>query len=194
MVESLYSKLHRPTIIAKQRFVDRFDGDDLDERWTKAGTGAMVDAVDGGYKIDSSGGASTLFFNSIKQFHFDGSETISIWKLSNAGNARAFVGLDDNALTDIRDGPKVIMSNTTNFQWSRLDTSTTSVDTGIVADTVFHLWRLHSEPNNGQCFHNGVLVATGGQNSGQNCQPAIRAQNISTDVSVTIRYFEAFNF
>jgi len=67
MVESLYSKLNHPTQVAKQRVVERFDGDTLDERWTTEDTDgtntfAMADVIDEGFEI-TTGGSSGLNFN-----------------------------------------------------------------------------------------------------------------------------------
>lgn len=78
MVESLYSKLHNPQVVAKQRFVERFDGDALDERWTLietgSGTSQMSDGVDQGYEYitgTTSADRGAITFNVIRPFDDD---------------------------------------------------------------------------------------------------------------------------
>jgi len=86
MVESLYSKLHNTGEIAKQRVVERFDGNDVDERWTErllvgCPTFQMEDTADQGFSIETNAGGNpvgAIDFNNIRQYSASGSVYIAV--------------------------------------------------------------------------------------------------------------------
>lgn len=76
----------------KQHFVEWFSGDALDSIWTLAqrqgsgGSGAMVDAIDEGFEINSGGASSqyVLWANGISHFSYQNSGFISVSRSSSA--------------------------------------------------------------------------------------------------------------
>jgi len=107
MVESLYSKLYHPTTIARQRVVERFGGDFLDERWTErdisgSSTSGMVDAIDEGFFIlnaSGGGGNTEIDFNDIRQYDDDNSVIIWECKLVTTTSVNFIIGLAGDLLT-----------------------------------------------------------------------------------------------
>jgi hypothetical protein len=86
--DSVYEMTNPLTTVRKQHFWDYFSGSTLNSRWTTSnivgtGTFGMADEVDGGFSIKAgatTGNASGIEFNDIRQYAHDGSVNIAVWK------------------------------------------------------------------------------------------------------------------
>jgi len=207
LVESLYSKLYNPTKIAGQRVVERFEGDALDERWTKklAGGGdttAMLDAIDGGLQLDLSSTSGNDFLtyaygDNARHFSHTGSAFIAIMKFGPAGTNRSwFMGVSESEtasanyyLIDMRDSE-------TNWSILSSDASTASwLSTGIALDTAKRLWREEINSSNIRAWAENILVATKTTNRPTVAGQPVFSLGTTTTEAVTgnYYYFEVYN-
>jgi len=99
-VESLYEQLYSPTEIAKQRFVEHFTGDVLDDRWAAENisgspTIAMSDAINGGFEIigTTAGDDELIDFNDIRQYDETACIVIVQMQLPTTSACRGRVGV-----------------------------------------------------------------------------------------------------
>jgi len=107
----LYELLYGSSL-AKQRVVDDFSGDTLNERWTTnnvsgSNTFQMSDNIDGGFEIvtgSSLNNAGSITFNNIRQYSNVGASVIQVSQSTSAvdrlkqgglSNSSSFVGGDD---------------------------------------------------------------------------------------------------
>lgn len=93
----------------KQRVVDNFDGDTLDERWAEVnqlgtGTFAMADAVDEGFQITCDAGSGTkhsyITFGGIAHYSKTGSKMICVARRTTDTNNFGRYGLRDSTTSD----------------------------------------------------------------------------------------------
>ena len=66
-IQSLYDYMNTPNIVARQHFLDNFDGDVLNPRWEEedqSGTNTyqMADEIDGGFEIVTGSGSKGYSF------------------------------------------------------------------------------------------------------------------------------------
>jgi len=204
LVQSLYSKLYNPQEIGDIRVVDRFDGDDLAERWTKVihqGFGsswAMSDVIDGGFEAitDTNQARIELNFGGKHQYNFLGAKAIGIMKLDTAQSTVA-IGLDSLNFTGVQ---------TLNAEGSNIDTFfrlltrfavPTVTNTSIATDSVFHRFEPELTATTARLLLDGILEATHTTNLPQvKLQPFLGAANAfggGGSVTVAYRYYEAYN-
>lgn len=207
--ESLYEHLFPLTTIMKQRVVDNFDGDTLNERWTQriidtAPTFAMVDAIDEGFSIltatvSDDGGA--LEFNNIRHYLNTASIVLGVIRPLQTTSIMTYIGFY-NTRTGFGGGTQLAeagfdtFSDTVNFTIRTGDASATSVtSTTVVADTTFRLHQVELTSANSQYSINGNLEVTKTTN-----RPTIRLQPFFVVLTRTtaaregrIRYLEAYN-
>lgn len=201
--ESIYQHLFALTTIMKQRVVDNFDADSLNERWREkdvvgTGTFAMDDSVDGGFKITTGntlGDTSGIDFNDIRQYSPTASIMIAVWSADNITS-----GLAESGLHNVLSAGNFItarLDETFAFYYLRTHDGTAGTNTfsDIADDTVFHNHKLEKTSSNAKLFIDGVLKATKTDRlPTAKLQPAFRRQNTSVaPTSMKIRFAEAFS-
>ena len=205
---SLYEHLFPLTTVMKQRVVDNFDGDTLNERWTFAdisGTGseAMRDIVDGGHRVSAgtvAGNQSKIHFNGIRQYKHDASICIFVSKASATTGIATISGLSnlfqsgsflDFALAGINTA-----LDTVNFLMQTADNTTnTSQSTSVALDTNFHTYKIECGSANIKLTMDGVLEITKTDR-----RPTLKMEptlTIKTDATpqkhIDSLYYEAYN-
>jgi len=201
--ESIYEHLFALTTIMKQRVVDNFDGDTLNERWatrdiTGTGTFAMLDEVDGGFRITTgvnTSDSSSIWFNSID--HYDHNASVVIWVSRRATIGFTAAGLSNNKFdtsshaTNIQDD-----TGDTNKEFITVDASAaTSTSTGVAIDTIFTGYKIICGASTYTAFVNGIQRATNSTNlpnAGMSPHVNVFARGAGSRI-VDIRYYEAFN-
>jgi len=132
-----------PTIVPKTHFVEWFSGDALDSIWTLDGTGsgAMNDAVNGGYRLTTTSTTNEderIYFNNIRHYAHDGSVFISVASMNSATDSLMHTGLIEQ-LTDTTDTRIQLYQfnpNETNvILVTSVNTVDNKVDTGVVIST-----------------------------------------------------------
>lgn len=200
---SLYEAFNPLTTVAKQHFVEWFSGDDLDTIWTTvetgAGSGAMDDAIDGGYKLTTGAVLNNnrnITFNTIKHYSETASIIILVTKLTNLSNA-----LQQDGFLETTAFNHYVLSNndsaaTPNYELISKDGTTPSAQQGSIArDTNFHVKKITLTSTNLLLTIDGILDVTKTTN-----RPATRLQPIfrvftrgAAARTGHIRYLEAFN-
>jgi len=202
-VESLYRQLYGPTEVAKQRVVENFSGDTLDERWSishdKGGSGAMDDAIDGGFK-QTSGGANDntadLKFNDIKQYSNTDSEWIWVVKHPIVSSNLIFLHGLGSIINADGYTARYRQSEHNNWQLSTTKTTATNTDTGIVSTT--NIVKFHGKIKSASAtlFIDGILGATNTTTMpDKKLQPWSWYRNDAASVvrDINYLYFEAWN-
>jgi len=206
-VQSLYEKLFPLTTVMKQRVVDNFSGDTLDERWTfintsGTGSGAMSDTVDGGYAITSDTitfTRSAIWFNDINQYSPTGSVSIGVTKSDAVGSNSAGhnVGLcDDDDIGAVGDTVTINQFDDTYRLQTGNNGTETNVTIGTDADTNYHVRVVEALTSSGKAYYDGVYGAVSTTNLPDTViQPAFLSQTRESGVAHTanINYFEAYN-
>jgi len=203
--ESIYEQLFALTTIMKQRVVDNFDGDTVNERWLLAhqqgtGSGAMDDAVDGGFKITSGTtifDSTTIAFNGIHQYEPTGCVLIAVVTSENIANGLVQVGLHSGTIggnfdSMVHDGRK----GTANYRLITIDTTFATVDTGVAVDNNPHSIKLEGLSASVKDSIDGILRATATTQLPVDAQePYIRARSETASQAGVhkVRYLEAFN-
>jgi len=152
MVESLYSKLHRPTVIAGQHMVENFSGEELDQRWNFtniAGSGsvAMKDGVDDGVEITTgtaTSNRSEIDYGSIRHYNFDDAIMIAVGRRA-ATNAVWFMGMLDGVNLGTGTNDRISLDDDTRGTFKTLqcsDGSNTFVVTAFVVDALLTNYRV----------------------------------------------------
>ena len=201
---SLYEQLFALTTVMKQRVVDNFSGDALNERWTtwdESGTGtfAMVDAADEGFSITtSSGGRSGIGFNNKRQYSNSGSVCIIVVKSISASSCRVFSGFRNTQSTNgIADWAAVdYNTGNTNFALIVGDASTGSSTEGSTAiDQSWHQFKVETGASNVTLTTEGTLEVTDTTNlPSARLQPICASRDDATGgKEARIRYLEAYN-
>lgn len=203
MVQALIDYLNAPQVVPLQRVVDNFDGDTLNERWTFAdivgtGSGAMNDAIDGGYRITTGTTGSDfshIFFNNINHYSETGSAIHATVTSTSTTNSEQYVGLHEQNLTT---NHRITYSNHSSFTFLQLFTSGTSptlVDTTVARDTNPHNIFLELTSTSGIIKIDSVLEAISTTNLPTNeLQPGFLMKT-RTGAAKTgdISYLEAYN-
>ncbi len=156
---------------ARRRFFfkDDFLGDQLQDLWTGSGdaggSGVVVDAQTGGIiRLTTDGDTNddwSIDWNTIRTLHVSQNVVIEMrMKLSSVANVRCrvpriFFDGTNNILFQLDTGVDG------NWHARTLDGATTDTDTGIVADTDYHVFRIDTFDTPSVNFYiDDVLVAT----------------------------------
>lgn len=198
---SLYEHLFALTVLMKQRMVERFSGDALDERWqftNIAGTGSSVidDAIDGGFKITTGAtddDESAINFNDIRQY----SEIAAIVILiaSAIANTRFRAGFSEN--TDMSNSFALadMDADNVNYELSTDDgTTESSSASDVIIGTIARNNKIECGSANIKYTINGVLKVTKTTNRPDfRQQPYFAVKARSTGAKTgSIRFMEAF--
>ena len=200
----LYELLYGSSL-ARQRVVELFSGDSLNERWnentvTGSPTFQMTDEIDQGFEIlfnaDEIG--SITYNNTGRVFDFDDVAFIFIARrTAGTTNDLTQIGLSKDELsTDTDDRFTVTNSASLSFyNFLTENTSSTITDCSVVPDTVYH--KFHGKIAGGivtghmddsfETVHTTNLPDTG-------MQPIFRGLRNTTNFSARIKYYEAWNF
>ena len=202
-VESIYEQLFPLTTVMKQRVVDNFSGDTLNERWATtlggSGTVTMNDAVDGGVTCQDTATSSGMHFGQKRQYAHNASVVIWVAKINNNvsehefgfGSSTLYTDSQDYALTGIEGS-----AGTANFH---LDTKTSATNTitptTISSDTNYHIWEIICDSSDVKLNIENVLQATNTTNlPAAKLEPAVFFRSRSaTTALVTANYVEAYN-
>jgi len=144
--QSVHDMLTPPGIVRKTKFWDFFDGDSLRSWWTLTdstgtGSGAMNDAIDGGYRLTSGTGFFDLIridFNNISHYEETGCVFIGILNIDSITSNTQSAGLAD---TGPASPHRALYKNASGSTFLQLETnggSTTTGDSSIAIDTVTH--------------------------------------------------------
>lgn len=202
-VRSLYEQLFPLSIVMKQRVVDNFDGDTLNERWFERNVAGvceyeMQDLVDGGARIVvGSAEEGHLDFNGIRHYSNTGSVVISVFNFSLQTLMDGGAGLKQNNTLD-NDFAWMGYFRTTETDWtiSTADASTTSRTASNIADIASPtLHKLELTSSNALYTISGNLEVTKESN-----RPTAALQPLYFgDAGATgnrhaiIRYYEVYN-
>lgn len=206
MVVSLYSKLTNPQQIQNTKFVDRFHGASLDERWLISvlrGTGGVtiVDDIDEGIEITASGGQPSqlktkISFGGNRQYSNTGAVMIGIFRVLELTIVGAKMGLI-NTSTDILNANFIQTTASSSFNIVTDDGVTTSSSAGSAYDRlVFQLFRLEITPTTALLHGNGILETTKTNNLPQaRLEPTFQCNSTQSGITrdMRVRYGEAFN-
>ena len=214
MTKSIYDQLNASGTIAKQRMVETFNGDALDtDRWNlndiNGGTsGAMVDDVDGGYKVSFSTQAAAwggLTFNNKRQFDLQANDSIFVAKRTFGSASGGFRAGIANSTSTNENNTVTWSSNTGSspngkfFIWTKTEAqgwSQVKVETTTTIDDNWHVGKLESRSNGLTFILDGVTAATHGTGQGSvKAQPYITGYGTNTESgrSFSVRYCEVCN-
>lgn len=203
MGESLYSKLYNPQEIGNQRLVERFDGNDLDERWNQtvsAGTGFfnMINSIDQGYQLATQAAAGNTIeinFGDIRPFDFASCRMEVFFRPVDTTNLNCLAGFNDQALGVGGDLLNIGFStsiSTTNFRYQSRQGGVPTTTLGSAIDFVFNHWTLELLASSTKASRNGILDVTITTNLPlDNLQPAFLMDGILKDGR--IRFMEVLN-
>jgi len=152
-IQSLYDYMHTPNVIARQHFIDNFDGDALNERWNETdgtGTGifAMDDSIEGGFKITCDSGdesTSNINFNTKRWIDQDSCFTCDVWKIPVITEIAISIGFASaNGLSGDFSVARALTPTNSNYSLrTRDNTDATSESVGSIAiDVNYHCTRL----------------------------------------------------
>ncbi len=202
---SLYQSFQDLTTLQKQHFVEWFSGDALDSIWTEddgqgTGSSAMVDAIDGGYRITAGTGANdnrNIHFNNKRHYLQTGSVIIAIVKNGTAANSDCNIGFVSDESTVNHRCWMINHSTADSFFGVVCHDGTTSSKTltDISNDTSFHLHKAELKASVAEYIIDGVLKASHTTNlPADKLQPMGRALSKSGNAAeLTLRYLEAYN-
>ena len=203
---SLYEHLFPLTTIMKQRIVERFDGDALDERWQTrdiigTATFAMVDAIDEGFEIITSAGIdhnSQIDFNNIRQYSNIASVIIIVGRRVTATDTDYTIGFYDDApdaSTTSRSRMRDFSGSTFKGLNTHDGTTDSQTNSSVAVDTIFRTYKIEMRSADNRLFIDGILEVTKTTNlPTQKLQPQFHMQSKAVATSTgRIRYLEAFN-
>lgn len=196
--QSLLEKLNGTLgTVAKSRCVDNFSGDSLDEMWTAGGTGsgAMNDAVNGGYRITTGASTNDFYHISFNNSSRHYSNTGSVFVLTcnrNTTLARYFAGLANN--TSFTSNFFLVDNDNTN-SFYRLKVGASNVDTSIAVDTTVRTSMGILKSASASLSIDGSLEAISTSNLPSNqLQPSYVVQTKTTAAATgDITFMEAYN-
>ena len=208
---SLYEQLFPLTTVMKQRFVDNFSGDSLNERWAEHGSGTLVmdDAVNGGLKISSATSGVTRADFAVtdgtksRQYSGSGSVFLAVAQLTEVQFGIMTMGLEDKFWTEAGDTCHCVVYGDMNGLSASEEkiklVSTEFANIDAVTDVgqlyLEHSFKIEMKSSSAELTIDGILEATGGASIAANCQPLIEASpSEGTAVSVAnYRYVECYN-
>ena len=187
-----------------QHKVYHFSGSDLDSEWTftdhlGTGSGAMNDAVDGGYTITSDSTTfdnSSINFNDINHYSHNSSVIISSFKRDGTDSwtqtmlVEQLASLSDTGIQILDD-----TDNTYKQMNTRLNGSGTAVDSSVVIDTLMTTYKLELKASSCVAHINGTLeIIKTTDLPDVALQPVFRVGTRTTAAKTgSIRYMEAYN-
>lgn len=202
---SLYEHLFPLTTVMKQRVVDNFDGDELNERWNftngaGSGSGVMEDVVDAGFLITcgtANNNFSHINFNDKRPYEPTAMVFLGVCKIPTTTNCRVGLGLTNlvafgshNVILGIRTD-----DSSTNWVITSRNTSQTFLAGGSAFDTNLHIHHCTCGSSNLVYDVDDVLQATKtDQRPTLKQQPVCIAQTISGGAKTgNFLYYEAYN-
>ena len=202
---SVYEMTNPLTVLRKQHFWEYFSGATLNSRWTQTnvtgtGTFAMADEVDGGFSIKAgatTGNASGIEFNDIRQYAHDGSVNIAVWKRVADTKTDVYTGFSSVlGLSVLNSAWAVQLNNATNLLlWTGDASAGSQTQTDIPRDIVYHTTKLECGSADIKLTVDGVLKVTKTTN-----RPTVKLQPVcfvesrdATAREVRIRYMECYN-
>lgn len=202
--ESLYEHLFPLTTVMKQRVVENFDGDTLNERWQTnnvlgTNTFQMADVIDGGFEIITGTSANddgSISFNDKRQYNFNASVIIFVMQQITAASYRCQAGFTDS--NNLPSGDSAYIDNNTSFTNYRLLTFNgggTAANLSVALDQLLHSFKVETKASSVDGFIDGVLDATNTTNLPDiKMQPVFQVKTLTT-ASKTGRcsYLEAYN-
>jgi hypothetical protein len=168
ILSSLHERLSPLTQVLKQRVVETFSGSVINERWTfvnlqGTGSGAIEDAVGGGYKVSSGSNAtdrSAIGFNNKRQYDETDSVFIIVGK-RNSGTFVKFGAMNTISTSNINFAAITDETARTNKALQTGDGSSASATEGSVAiDTAYHNMKVECSSANIKSIIDGVLDVT----------------------------------
>ena len=203
---SLYEQLQALTVVMKQRFVENFSGDSVDERWSASqaagsgGSATLEDAIDEGVVVKSGTGANNsyvLTFNSKRQYDFDASVLIAVVKRGNSpGGGLSYSGLSNANIGFTSDTAAMADSQSDTFKkFNTRDTSTSSTNTTVNTDTAFHLQKQEQKASSIELsIDNNLEVTATTQLPNTKLQPLINSDDSANpNLETNCRYMEVYN-
>lgn len=201
MTESLYNKLYNVKEIARQRFVDNFSGDSLNERWTQSGTGtfAMVNAIDEGFSLIEPTGSQRvdINFNQRRQYDFAGTTFIAITRKVTA-STDTHIGLME--LNDVSASADFLLWEVANqLTFYRMRNAgggaITNTDSDISTDTTFRVLKISDDGTTINGSIDNIVKSTSTTNlPNGKMQPLYEVFATTTGTREgRIRYYEAYN-
>ena len=198
---SLYESFQDLTTVQKQHFVEWFSGKALDSIWTfgdqGGGTSGMVDAIDGGYFVDSGAGFAWIAFNDKRQYSQTGSVIIMVLRDVNDANGDERWGFVRTASADglIEKAYINSLPAQANFQLNTDNGGAqTATATSIVVDNVYHVFKVECKASSVEASIAGVLEATSTTTlPDQPLQPRIATRADLPAGRSEVRYLEAYN-
>ena len=202
---SVYEMTNPLTTLRKQHFWEYFSGATLNSRWTTSnivgtGTFAMADEVDGGFSIKAgatTGNASGIEFNDIRQYAHDGSVNIAVWKRVADTATDVYTGFSSVlGLSPLNSAWALQLNNVTNLLlWTGDASAGSQAQTDIPRDIVYHTTKLECGSADIKLTVDGVLKLTKTTN-----RPTVKLQPVcfveSRDATARegrIRYMECYN-
>jgi len=200
---SLYESFDPLTVIRKQHFVEWFSGKALDSIWTThvvvAGSGVMVDAINGGYELECVGVNANfnIDFNSIS--HYDLANAcvcIAVCKRQTTGtNHNAIIGFKE---VFNGSGDDMVFRNATQVSFTQLQnddgTGVSNVDTTTAVHTNETVIKLIRSGSKTELFEEGILKATNTSKVPNGpSQPSVHIFGASGTAQFRVRFYEAFN-
>jgi hypothetical protein len=205
LVVSQYSKLNNPEQLQKTRFVDRFNGASLDERWQISilrgtGTVAVQDDIDEGINIQALGTPSPQFkskisFGGIRHYSETGSVLIGIWRgLETTDNPNKMALI--NVSSDVANTNFVQTQGAGSFNLVADDGTTTSSSNGSAyTETDFNLFKIEITPSVATLIANGILEISHTTNlPTARLEPTFQQNSQVANVpkNMRVRYAEAY--
>ena len=219
--DCMYALLHAPGQIMKQRFVEDFSGQVLDDfTWAtyvggSGGAIALSDSVDGGLEIKSSTTNMSLIdfapSDAAKKrpFNYNGCVQITTAKLTNVTNAIMRIGMRSNYRTEggsyVRiqlygaaggahgSQENIISINSDNF--SVTNTDITSSSTPSMFDWLTH--KIECKSSTTEYSINGILKVTASGIPDEQLMPFIEVKNeegtAASNPIGNVRYMECYN-
>ncbi len=196
-------------MVRKQQVVENFSGQTLNERWTLnnpigSGSGAMLDAIDGGYQLTSGSNLNdiqSINFNSIAQYDFDLSAIYLVMRKDEA-DARMAGGLLDGdepaaaqnhmfvRIDDVTDGGNDSLATGNG-------TTSSQTDLGVASTTTQINYLLRKFATYATAHRNGVFVGvkTTLLPTGK-MEPLFKVKNklAGAGRKCSIQYLEALNY
>jgi len=204
--ESLYEHLFPLTTLMKQRVVENFSGDTLNERWTLnnagggGGTAPMSDSIDGGVRLITNGGSTdqlSITFDNIRQYSPTSAISLFVAQRVTATNLQLLAGFADALALS---GDASVVKEFSGETFKQLITSdngaSASTNTTVNVNTNFTAYKIENKLSTVELSILGNLEATR-----STLLPNTKLQpfyfiNTVADASVKearIRYCEAFN-
>jgi len=202
MTKSLYEQLFPLTTVMKQRVVDNFDGDTINERWNTTDnlqTISMLDAVDGGLELAATANHNgVIHFNEIRHYDPTTAVLIAVMKYGDVASQRFSLALsnDHNPNAGLAHMVDITgITSLTNWRYGSTDGVFSSANSTISNDSNYHTWKIETSSANLKFFLDGVLDVTKTTNRPTNkCQPVLQAATPTASGRTTnIRYLEVYN-